>query len=333
MVKFIKNQTWLVTGCAGFIGSNILEYLLRNDQTVVGLDNFATGFQHNLDEVRSLVGEDKWKKFSFIQGDIRDFATCLKASNGVNVIIHQAALGSVPRSINDPITSHDVNVTGFVNLLKAAVDNGVKRVVYASSSSVYGDHPDLPKQEDKIGAQLSPYAVTKYSDELYAKVFAKTYGLETLGLRYFNVFGARQDPNGAYAAVIPLWFKAALNNQAPLINGDGETSRDFCYIANVVQMNVLCGLTENPAALNQVYNVACGEQTTLNQLFGYIKTLVNPNTNLEPVYREFRQGDVRHSLADISKAQELVGYNPEFDILTGLQKATEWYTEFFTKQA
>lgn len=331
MVKFIKNQTWLVTGCAGFIGSNILEYLLRNDQTVVGLDNFATGFQHNLDEVRKLVGEEKWQKFSFIQGDIRDFATCLKASNGVNVIIHQAALGSVPRSINDPITSHDVNVTGFVNLLKAAVDNGVKRVVYASSSSVYGDHPDLPKQEDKIGAQLSPYAVTKYSDELYAKVFAKTYGLETLGLRYFNVFGARQDPNGAYAAVVPLWFKAILNNEAPFINGDGETSRDFCYIDNVVQMNVLCGLTDNLDALNQVYNVACGDQTTLNQLFGYIKNLINPNSNLVPQYRDFRAGDVRHSLADISKARNLVGYDPKFNILAGLEHASAWYKEFFSK--
>lgn len=326
-------QTWLVTGCAGFIGSNILECLLRNDQNVVGLDNFATGFQHNLDEVRSLVGEEKWQKFSFIQGDIRDFATCVQATRGVNVIIHQAALGSVPRSINDPITSHDVNVTGFVNLLKAAVDNGVKRVVYASSSSVYGDHPDLPKQEDKIGAQLSPYAVTKYSDELYAKVFAKTYGLETFGLRYFNVFGARQDPDGAYAAVIPLWFKAVLNNQAPLINGDGETSRDFCYIANVVQMNVLCGLTDNPVAFNQSYNVAYGNQTTLNQLFELIKNQVNPESLIKPIYREFRQGDVRHSLADISKAQSLVGYAPEFNILDGLLKSTEWYTNFFTKQA
>lgn len=331
MVKFTKSQTWLVTGCAGFIGSNILEYLLRNDQNVVGLDNFSTGFQHNLDEVRKLVGEEKWQRFSFIQGDMRDFKTCVQATSGVEIVIHQAALGSVPRSINDPITSHEVNVTGFVNMLKASVDNKVKRFVFASSSSVYGDHPDLPKHEDVIGNQLSPYAVTKYSTELYAKVFAKTYGLETLGLRYFNVFGARQDPNGAYAAVIPLWFKAALNNQAPLVNGDGETSRDFCYIDNVVQMNLLCGLTENPAALNQVYNVACGERTSLNQLFGYIKALVNPNTDLEPIYREFRQGDVRHSLADITKAQTLVGYNPEFDILTGLQKSSEWYTEFFTK--
>ncbi|MBX9866386.1 MAG: SDR family oxidoreductase [Burkholderiales bacterium] len=331
VVKFTKSQTWLVTGCAGFIGSNILEYLLRNDQNVVGLDNFSTGFQHNLDEVRKLVGEEKWQRFSFIQGDMRDFKTCVQATSGVEIVIHQAALGSVPRSINDPITSHEVNVTGFVNMLKASVDNKVKRFVFASSSSVYGDHPDLPKHEDVIGNQLSPYAVTKYSTELYAKVFAKTYGLETLGLRYFNVFGARQDPNGAYAAVIPLWFKAALNNQAPLVNGDGETSRDFCYIDNVVQMNLLCGLTENPAALNQVYNVACGERTSLNQLFGYIKALVNPNTDLEPIYREFRQGDVRHSLADITKAQTLVGYNPEFDILTGLQKSSEWYTEFFTK--
>lgn len=325
------NKKWLITGCAGFIGSNILEYLLNNNYQVVGLDNFSTGYQRNLDEVHDLVGEDKWRNFTFIEGDTRDFVTCLKATSGVDAVIHQAALGSVPRSINDPITSHDVNVTGFVNLLKASVDNKVKRLVFASSSSVYGDHPDLPKHEDIIGNQLSPYAVTKYSKELYAKVFAKTYGIETIGLRYFNVFGRRQDPDGAYAAVVPLWFKAILNNEAPFINGDGETSRDFCYIDNVVQMNVLCGLTDNLDALNQVYNVACGDQTTLNQLFGYIKNLINPNSNLVPQYRDFRAGDVRHSLADISKARNLVGYDPKFNILAGLEHASAWYKEFFSK--
>ncbi len=319
----------LVTGCAGFIGSNILEYLLLNDQNVVGLDNFSTGHQRNLDEVRSLVGEEKWQNFNFIEGDIRDFATCLKATFGVDVVIHQAALGSVPRSINDPITSHEVNLTGFVNVLKAMVDNNVKRIVYASSSSVYGDHPDLPKIEDKIGNQLSPYAVTKYSNELYAKVFARTYGLETIGLRYFNVFGRRQDPDGAYAAVVPLWFKAVLNNEAPFINGDGETSRDFCYIDNVVQMNVLCGLTDNSDALNQVYNVACGDQTSLNQLFNYIRAIVDETSELKPSYRDFRSGDVRHSLADISKAFNLVEFNPNIKIKEGLKLASNWYKDFF----
>lgn len=324
-------KKWLITGCAGFIGSNILEFLLENNQLVIGLDNFSTGYQRNLDEVRALVGESLWHNFTFIQGDMRDFEACYQATADVDVVIHQAALGSVPRSINDPITSHDVNVSGFVNMLKASVDNKVKRFVFASSSSVYGDHPDLPKKEDAIGNQLSPYAVTKYSTELYAKVFSKTYGIETIGLRYFNVFGRRQDPDGAYAAVVPLWFKSILNNEAPFINGDGETSRDFCYIDNVVQMNILCGLTNNHDALNQVYNVACGDQTTLNQLFTYIKNQINPDSNLVPQYRDFRAGDIRHSLADISKAEKLVKYNPQFNILQGLQHASEWYTNFFAK--
>lgn len=319
----------LLTGCAGFIGSNILEYLLRDGYKVKGLDNFATGFQRNLDEVRKIVGEDKWCNFEFIQGDIRDFDTCLRATDKVDAVIHQAALGSVPRSINDPITSHDVNVTGFVNILKSMVENNVKRIVYASSSSVYGDHPDLPKIEDNIGNQLSPYAVTKYSNELYAKVFGRTYGLETIGLRYFNVFGRRQDPDGAYAAVIPLWFKAVINNQAPYINGDGETSRDFCYIDNVVQMNVKATFTDNVDALNQVYNVACGDQTSLNELFEYIRGIVDINSHLKPQYRDFRNGDVRHSLADINKAKVLVGYSPKYKILEGLLLASSWYKSFF----
>ncbi len=324
-----QRKKWLVTGCAGFIGSNILEFLLNNDQEVVGLDNFATGFQHNLDEVRNLVGEVKWQKFKFVEGDIRNYSACLNATAGVGIVIHQAALGSVPRSINDPITSHDVNVSGFVNILKACVDNKVKRFVYASSSSVYGDHPDLPKVEHKIGSQLSPYAVTKYANELYALVFAKTYGIETIGLRYFNVFGQRQDPNGAYAAVIPLWFKALLNNDAPFINGDGETSRDFCYIKNVVQMNIKAAITNNPNALNKVYNVACGEQTTLNQLFTMIKDLIDPASLVQPVYRDFRGGDIRHSLADISMAKTLVNYDPQYTIQQGLEEAASWYKSFF----
>lgn len=328
MIQLNEQKTWLVTGCAGFIGSNILEYLLKNDQKVIGLDNFSTGFQHNLDDVCNIVGESKWRNFTFIEGDIRNFKTCLIATMDVDIVIHQAALGSVPRSIADPITSHEVNVTGTVNMLKASVDNKVKRFVYASSSSVYGDHPDLPKVEDQIGRQLSPYAVTKYACELYALVFAKTYGIETIGLRYFNVFGRRQDPSGAYAAVIPLWFKAVLNNESPYINGDGETSRDFCYIDNVVQMNVRSGIVDNPVAVNQVYNVAYGDQTTLNQLFDYIRSLVDSSSSLAPTYRDFRAGDVRHSLANISKARELVGYAPEYDILKGLELATDWYKEF-----
>ncbi len=329
MINFSKKNTWLITGCAGFIGSNILEFLLKNDQNVIGLDNFSTGFQHNLDEVKNVVGKDKWQNFNFIKGDIRDFETCCHATKNVDVVIHQAALGSVPRSINDPITTHEVNVTGLVNMLKASLDNKIKRFVYASSSSVYGDHATLPKKEHTIGKQLSPYAVTKYSNELYANVFAKSYNMETIGLRYFNVFGKRQDPNGAYAAVIPLWFKAILNNEEAFINGDGETSRDFCYIDNVVEMNVLCGLTNNKEAVNKVYNVACNEQTTLNQLFNHIKQIVNLNSNLQPTYRSYRNGDIRHSLADISLAKKLIGYNPKHKILDGLQHASNWYKDFF----
>ena len=321
---------WLVTGCAGFIASNILEFLLLNDQKVVGLDNFATGYQRNLDEVQRTVGDEKWQNFTFIQGDIRDLDTCIKATKGVDVVLHHAALGSVPRSINDPLTSHEVNVTGFLNVLKAAVDNKVQRFVYASSSSVYGDHPDLPKVEDRIGRQLSPYAVTKYADELYANVFAKTYGIEVIGLRYFNVFGKRQDPDGAYAAVIPLWFKAVLNNVPPIVNGDGSTSRDFCYIDNVVQMNFLSGITQNKAAVNRVYNVAYGEQTTLNQLFQYIKLLADKNSQLLPEYRDFRNGDIAHSLANINLAKELLGYTPKYNVTDGLKLAAGWYKNFFS---
>lgn len=329
MSELATQRTWLITGCAGFIGSNLLEFLLTNNQKVVGLDNFATGYQRNLDEVKFIVGQDKWKNFNFIQGDIRDRDMCHVSSKGIDIVLHQAALGSVPRSIQDPLASHDTNVTGTVNLLRACAENKVKRFIYASSSSVYGDHPDLPKIESKVGNQLSPYAVTKYCCELYANIFAKNYGLEVIGLRYFNVFGRRQDPEGAYAAVIPLWFKAILNNKAPVIYGDGETSRDFCYIDNVVQMNILSALTQNKDAINKVYNVAFNEKTTLNQLFEHIKTIVNPSSSLIPIYNDFRSGDIRHSLADITLSKKLVAYNPRYSIVDGLNIAAKWYSEFF----
>ncbi len=321
---------WLVTGVAGFIGSNLLETLLKLGQTVVGLDNFATGYQKNLDVVRRLVDKTgDWERFTFLEGDIRDLDTCRKACSGVDFVLHQAALGSVPRSIEDPISTHESNLTGFVDMLVAAKETGVKRFVYASSSSVYGDEPNLPKVEDKIGEALSPYAVTKLANELYAGVFAKNFGLQTIGLRYFNVFGPRQDPDGVYAAVIPKWFQGLLEGQTVFINGDGETSRDFCFIENCVQANILSACTQNPQAANQVYNVACGKRTTLNELFAMIRELAattNPAISAaNPVYRDFRPGDVRHSLADISKAKTLLGFFPEISVDTGLSKSAEWY--------
>lgn len=328
-IKLDNVQTWLITGCAGFIGSNLLEFLLNNNQIVIGLDNFATGFRRNLEEVEKIVGNDKWQNFTFIEGDIRDFSSCINITKNIDIVLHQAGLGSVPRSINDPLMSHNVNVTGFLNMLKASVENKVKRFVYASSSSVYGDHPDLPKQEHKIGNQLSPYAVTKYSNELYAQVFAKNYGIEVIGLRYFNVFGKRQDPNGSYAAVIPLWFKAILNNNTLVINGDGNTSRDFCYIDNIVAMNILSGLTKNTDAINKVYNVACGQQTTLIQLFEYIKNIIDSTSGISPVYNDSRPGDIKHSLADISRARDFLGYEVLYDVKEGLSRASLWYQEFF----
>jgi UDP-N-acetylglucosamine 4-epimerase len=299
--------TWLITGVAGFIGSNLLETLLTLDQTVVGLDNFSTGYQHNLDEVRGLVDDTQWQRFTFIKGDIRDLQTCRKACAGVDYVLHQAALGSVPRSLEDPILTNASNVDGFLNMLVAARDEKVKRFVYAGSSSTYGDNPDLPKQEDLIGRPLSPYAITKYVNELYADVFAESYGTESIGLRYFNVFGKRQDPNGAYAAVIPGWFSAMLKGETVYINGDGETSRDFCYIDNCVQANILAATTEKPNAVNQVYNIAFGERTTLNALFEYIQKQVSrfkPDAmKITPTYRDFRPGDVKHSHAFIFKAK------------------------------
>lgn len=323
-------KTWLVTGVAGFIGSNLLETLLKLNQTVVGLDNFATGYQKNLDEVQSLVSNEQWQRFSFIEGDIRNFSDCQKACSGVDYVLHQAALGSVPRSLADPITTNEVNISGFLNMLTAARDAEVKSFTYAASSSTYGDHPGLPKVEDKIGKPLSPYAVTKYVNELYADVFARSYGFKSVGLRYFNVFGHRQDPDGAYAAVIPKWTAAMIKNDTVFINGDGETSRDFCYIENTVQANILAATTQNEEAINQVYNVAVGDRTTLNQLFNAIKSALADNGvtyEQEPTYRDFRPGDVRHSQADVSKANSLLGYGPEFNISQGIDEAMAWYVQ------
>ncbi len=323
-------RKWLVTGCAGFIGSNLLESLLKLGQTVVGLDNFATGYQRNLDEVRGSVTPEQWARFTFIEGDIRDLEACRRAVQGVDFVLHQAALGSVPRSLNDPITTNEVNIGGFLNMLVAARDAEVKSFVYAASSSTYGDHPALPKVEENIGNPLSPYAVTKYVNELYADVFARSYGFEAVGLRYFNVFGKRQDPDGAYAAVIPKWTAAMIQGKDVTINGDGETSRDFCFVDNAVQANILAAMA--PAeGRNQVYNVAVSGRSTLNQLFDFLaQALGNQGVAYakKPVYGEFRAGDVRHSQADVSKAGRLLGYAPTHTVLQGLEVAMPWYTQF-----
>jgi UDP-N-acetylglucosamine 4-epimerase len=340
-------KTWLVTGVAGFIGSHLLETLLQLNQRVVGLDNFATGHQRNLDEVQTLVAPEQWANFQFIQGDIRQLADCQSAMTWqspigaassprlpVDYVLHQAALGSVPRSLADPIATNETNITGFLNMLVAARDAKVKSFTYAASSSTYGDHPALPKVEENIGKPLSPYAVTKYVNELYADVFARSYGFNTIGLRYFNVFGPRQDPNGAYAAVIPKWTAALLQGEPVYINGDGETSRDFCFVANVVQANLLAATATNPDALNQVYNVALGDRTTLNQLFHYLRDALQSTViasearqsiTLSPTYREFREGDVRHSQANINKAQRLLGFTPSYNIDRGIQESVSWY--------
>lgn len=324
-------KTWLITGVAGFIGSNLLETLLKLNQNVVGLDNFATGHQYNLDEVQSLVKPEQWANFKFYEGDIRNFEDCQTACAGVDYVLHQAALGSVPRSIADPITTNAANITGFLNMLTAARDAKVISFTYAASSSTYGDHPALPKVEDNIGKPLSPYAVTKYVNELYAEVFARTYDFKAIGLRYFNVFGKRQDPNGAYAAVIPKWTAAMISGDDVFINGDGETSRDFCFIENTVQANILAATTQNDEAKNQVYNVAVGDRTTLNGLFNAIKAALNENGVIytkEPIYRDFRAGDVRHSQADVSKIKNLLGYAPKFVITQGIESAMPWYIKF-----
>jgi UDP-N-acetylglucosamine 4-epimerase len=334
----IKNEllrtpkTWLITGVAGFIGSNLLETLLKLNQKVVGLDNFATGHRHNLDEVESLVTAEQWQNFSFHEGDIRDYTTCEKVVNKVDFVLHQAALGSVPRSIVDPITSNAANITGFLNMLNAVKEAHVKSFTYAASSSTYGDHPALPKVEENIGTPLSPYAVTKYVNELYAGVFARTYGFKSIGLRYFNVFGKRQDPNGAYAAVIPKWTAAMIQGEEVFINGDGETSRDFCFIENTVQMNILAA-TAPEEAKDKVYNVAVGDRTTLNQLYSAIQKALKEcdvTVNNQLSYRGFRAGDVRHSQADISKAIDYLGYTPEYRIFEGISKAMPWYKAFLS---
>lgn len=326
-----NRSTWLITGVAGFIGSNLLETLLKLNQNVVGLDNFATGHQHNLNKVKGLVTTTQWSHLTFIEGDICIRETCQQACVGVDYVLHQAALGSVPRSLADPITTNENNISGFLNMLVAAHDNQIKQFVYAASSSTYGDHPGLPKVEDRIGNPLSPYAVTKYVNELYASVFARCYDFKPIGLRYFNIFGQRQDPGGAYAAVIPKWVAAMINNEDIFINGDGETSRDFCYIDNAVQANLLAATADSPDAADQVYNVAVGDRTTLNQLYDGIRDrLVERFPHLKEAnatYRDFRPGDVRHSLADISKGRELLGYEPTHRINKGLDEAMDWYVD------
>lgn len=324
-------KKWLITGVAGFIGSNLLETLLKLDQTVVGLDNFATGHRANLEDVRQSVGEEQWRRFYFREGDILSYDTCQEIMEGVDYVLHQAALGSVPRSIENPIATNAANITGFVNMLTVAKEAKIKRFVYAASSSTYGDHPGLPKVEEVIGKPLSPYAVTKYVNELYADVFARVYGLESIGLRYFNVFGPRQDPKGAYAAVIPLWIGSLLDSRPCYINGTGDTSRDFCFIANTVQANILAATSTHPEAVNQVYNVACGDRTTLTELYELIQTYLaesNPAVLKQPaIYRDYRAGDVLHSQADIGKARQLLGYQPAFGPREGLQLTCRWFEQ------
>ncbi len=320
---------WLVTGAAGFIGSHLVERLLRLGQEVVGLDNFATGKPENLLDIQSCVDASHWQRFTFVEADICEFEACRQAAEGVDYVLHQAALGSVPRSLEDPISSNRANIDGFLNMLVAARDARVKRFVYAASSSTYGDHPGLPKVEDQIGRPLSPYAVTKYVNELYADVFARSYGLECIGLRYFNVFGPRQDPQGAYAAVIPRWIEALCRGETARINGDGETSRDFCYIENTVQANLLAATSNNADACNTVYNVAVGDRTSLNDLFGTIRDLLSRErpelAKVAAQYGDFRPGDVRHSQADISRARDLLGYAPTHTVAQGLAQTCAWF--------
>jgi UDP-N-acetylglucosamine 4-epimerase len=323
-------RTWLITGAAGFIGSNLLEALLGLDQRVIGLDNFATGHRKSLDEVKERVHPSQWKRFNLIEGDISEETVCRGACAGADIVLHQAALGSVPASMENPIGTHRSNVTGFLNVIVAARDAKAKRLVYASSSSVYGDDPQLPKTEHKIGKPLSPYAATKAIDEVYADAFANAYGFNSIGLRYFNVFGPRQDPEGAYAAVIPRWIAALLKGEPIYINGDGETTRDFCFVQNVVQANLLAATTSEKDSLNRVYNIALGQRTTLNQLFDTIQAALgdrNAVAKVKPIYRDFRPGDVRHSIADISNAQQRLGYVPEYSIDRGLELAMQWYQQ------
>ena len=322
----------MITGVAGFIGSNLLETLLKLDQNVIGIDNFATGFQRNLDQVAEIVTPEQWGRFRFVEGDITERDDCLEACEGAEIILHQAAINSAPRSIDDPYSSHRVNVNGFITLFLAARDSGVKRFVYASSSTVYGDDERLPKVEENIGRPLSPYGATKQMGEQYAYILGKTYDFPSIGLRYFNVFGARQTFEGGYAAVIPTWITSMLRGEPVYINGDGSTSRDFCYIANAVQANLLAGTTANPDALNRAYNVAVGERTTLATLFDMLKSGLRERDasllDVQPVYRDFRAGDVPHSLADIGKARNLLGYEPTHTITDGIDAALDWYCTY-----
>lgn len=320
-------QKWLVTGVAGFIGSNLLESLLGLDQQVTGLDNFSVGHRENLQEVQAAVTAEQWARFELLEGDLADTALCQRACGSASLVLHQAALGSVPASLADPSSAHRSNVTGFLNILLAGKQAGIQRLVYASSSAVYGDDPQLPKLESKIGNQLSPYAATKLMNEIYADVFHRAYGLDSIGLRYFNVFGPRQDPQGSYAAVIPKWVAALLKQEPVYINGDGQTTRDFCHVSNVVQANLLAATVNRPEAVNQIYNVALGERTTLNELFYTLNSVLGPANApaAKPLYREFRQGDIRHSLADITKARQLLGFKPTHRLEEGLRLSMDWY--------
>lgn len=322
-------KTWLVTGVAGFIGSHLTETLLKNDQKVIGLDNFLTGKKENIEDVLSQIPQDKLNNFTFIEGDIRDYKTCFDATKGVDYVLHQAALGSIPRSLKDPLTSNDVNITGFLNILHASAENKVSQFVYASSSSVYGDSEALPKVESNIGNLLSPYATSKRTNELYGQVFYRCYGIPTIGLRYFNVFGPRQDPNSVYAAVIPLWVRSLIDHRPCYINGDGLNSRDFCYIDNVVQANIKAALSQNSQAYGEVFNIAFGKTTTLLELYAFIKRYVEADEKVQPIYRENRSGDVKHSLANINKAKELLGYNPAYSLEDGLKITVEWFKKTY----
>jgi len=335
--NLLNNQkTWLITGVAGFIGSNLAEALLKLNQKVISLDNFATGHRYNLEHIKNSVTNEQWKNFTFVEGDTTNLETCQSITKNIDIVLHQAALGSVPRSIDNPIASNHANVTGFLNMLTAAKDNGVKRFIYASSSAVYGDSEELPKVESRTGNLLSPYAVTKYVNELYMGVFHKCYGMEAIGLRYFNVFGKRQDPNGAYAAVIPKWIGQILNGDDLFINGDGETSRDFTYIENVIQSNILAGTTENPEAYGKVFNTAIGGRETLNNLYkGIIEGLKENLPELkikDAIYRDFRAGDIRHSNANIDKIQTLLEYQPTHTLKEGLSASILWYINDITKK-
>ena len=329
-----SHATWLVTGAAGFIGSNLVESLLRLSQKVIGFDNFVSGHRRNLDQLEQLVGPERWKSFALLEADIRDRAACVASMQGVDYVLHQAALGSVPRSLDEPLVSHDVNVTGFLNILDAARQAGVRRFVYAASSSTYGDEPTLPQREERIGNPLSPYGATKLANEIYADVYARCYGFPTIGLRYFNVFGPRQDPDGAYAAVIPKWAAAMIAGEDVAINGDGSTTRDFCYVANVVQANLRAVMADDDAQ-NQVYNVALGERTSLEELFAQIRDGLQKRQiryGRDPVYVDFQEGDVRHSQADISKARQKLGYSPTHKTSAGIEEALSWYFGFFRNE-